>query len=91
MSTAVEQSLTGAPEDGLKGLTLDAPGQPQAVPGHSEQLLTANQSSRRELASCFHCGEPCPEPGLTKDDKAFCCRGCLFVHDLLAESGLGQF
>jgi Cu+-exporting ATPase len=26
-----------------------------------------------------------------KEDKAFCCRGCLFVHDLLAESGLGQF
>jgi Cu+-exporting ATPase len=41
--------------------------------------------------SCFHCGEPCPDPSLTKDNKAFCCRGCLFVHDLLAESGLGQF
>ena len=41
--------------------------------------------------ACFHCGEPCPDPNLTKDDKAFCCRGCLFVHDLLAESGLGQF
>jgi Cu+-exporting ATPase len=42
-------------------------------------------------SACFHCGEPCPDPNLTKDDKAFCCRGCLFVHDLLAESGLGQF
>ena len=46
---------------------------------------------RREKAACFHCGEPCPDPSLAKDDKAFCCRGCLFVHDLLAESGLGQF
>ena len=34
---------------------------------------------------------PCYDPGLTKEEKAFCCRGCLFVHDLLAESGLGQF
>jgi Cu+-exporting ATPase len=40
---------------------------------------------------CFHCGEPCPDPSLLKDNRAFCCRGCLFVHDLLAESGLGQF
>ena len=41
--------------------------------------------------ACFHCGEPCYDPGITKEGKAFCCRGCLFVHDLLAESGLGQF
>jgi Cu+-exporting ATPase len=44
-----------------------------------------------QLAACFHCGEPCLDPSLTKEGKAFCCRGCLFVHDLLAESGLGQF
>jgi Cu+-exporting ATPase len=44
-----------------------------------------------QLAACFHCGEPSPDPSLTKEGKAFCCRGCLFVHDLLAESGLGQF
>ena len=43
------------------------------------------------MAACFHCGEPCLDPSLTKEGKAFCCRGCLFVHDLLAESGLGQF
>ena len=34
---------------------------------------------------------PCYDPDLTKEEKAFCCQGCLFVHDLLAESGLGQF
>jgi len=42
-------------------------------------------------AVCFHCGERCLDPGLVKEGKAFCCRGCLFVHDLLAESGMGQF
>jgi len=46
---------------------------------------------RAQPQACFHCGEPCYDPSLTKDGKAFCCRGCLFVHDLLAESGLGQF
>jgi Cu+-exporting ATPase len=140
VSTAIEQSLTGAPEQGLKSLTLGAPGQPGVVPGHPEQPLTAARSpspadvtsapepvfgdgkdafhrvpdfTRKESdavervptgfggretsragdgeLSCFHCGEPCPDPSLTKDNKAFCCRGCLFVHDLLAESGLGQF
>ena len=43
------------------------------------------------VPACYHCGEPCHDPSLTKEDKVFCCRGCLFVHDLLAESGLGQF
>ena len=46
-------------------------------------------SAREGKSACFHCGEPCSDPSLTKDNKAFCCQGCLFVHDLLAESGLG--
>ena len=45
----------------------------------------------QKSAPCFHCGQPCNDPSLVKDNKAFCCQGCLFVHDLLAESGLGQF
>jgi Cu+-exporting ATPase len=51
----------------------------------------ANRSPGPEAAPCFHCGEPCYDPGLARDEKPFCCRGCLFVHDLLAESGMGQF
>jgi P-type Cu+ transporter len=89
--TASEQSLTGAPERDQAGLTLDTPGQLQAAADHPEPPLTAAPSPRLDPAACFHCGEPCPAPNLTKDSKAFCCRGCLFVHDLLAESGLGQF
>jgi Cu+-exporting ATPase len=42
-------------------------------------------------AACFHCGDPCPDDTLSQAEKVFCCRGCLVVHDLLAESGLGQF
>jgi Cu+-exporting ATPase len=80
LSIVSEQSLTGPSGRGLNALSLDAPRQEQA---------SATLSSGKP--ACFHCGEPCPDPNLTKDDKAFCCRGCLFVHDLLAESGLGQF
>jgi Cu+-exporting ATPase len=80
LSIVSEQSLTGPSGRGLNALSLDAPRQ--------EQAPTTLSSGK---PACFHCGEPCPDPNLTKDDKAFCCRGCLFVHDLLAESGLGQF
>lgn len=41
--------------------------------------------------ACFHCGEACDRTSFTKEDKAFCCQGCLMVHDLLTESGLGHF
>jgi P-type Cu+ transporter len=85
VSTVVDQSLTGAPEHGLKGLGLEAPVRPQTGANRT------SRSSRPEPAACFHCGEPCYDPSLMEEDKAFCCRGCLFVHDLLAESGLGRF
>jgi Cu+-exporting ATPase len=41
--------------------------------------------------SCYHCGDPCEDRRFTTADKVFCCQGCLFVHDLLSENGLGQF
>ncbi|HLP78057.1 MAG TPA: heavy metal translocating P-type ATPase metal-binding domain-containing protein, partial [Candidatus Paceibacterota bacterium] len=43
------------------------------------------------LTSCFHCGEPCKDTTFSKGEKAFCCQGCLVVHDLLTESGLDHF
>ena len=85
VSTALDESLTGPHEHTLQAPALDAPGHPQGAPGR------ASRSFRPEQALCFHCGESCPDPSLTKEGKTFCCRGCLFVHDLLAESGLGQF
>jgi P-type Cu+ transporter len=85
VSTVTDERSTSVPRHDLKGLALPTPGPTQAVPA------PASGSLRAEPAACFHCGEPCCDPGLTKEDKAFCCRGCLFVHDLLAESGLGQF
>ncbi len=43
------------------------------------------------LTACFHCGEPCKDASFSKSEKAFCCQGCLVVHDLLTENGLDHF
>jgi len=37
---------------------------------------------------CIHCGTPF-RPTAHRPD--FCCTGCQFVHDLIAQNGLGQF
>jgi Cu+-exporting ATPase len=42
-------------------------------------------------ASCFHCGQPCPDHTFAQAEKLFCCNGCLVVHDLLTETGLGHY
>jgi P-type Cu+ transporter len=42
-------------------------------------------------ATCFHCGLPCADTRFAEGTKRFCCQGCLIVHELLNESGLGQF
>ena len=52
---------------------------------------TARRATLRERAACFHCGQPCNDSGLDKGEKAFCCYGCLTVHDLLTTNGLGHF
>ncbi len=50
----------------------------------------AHEQTARRVA-CFHCGETCLEDSFAKNGKAFCCQGCLAVHDILNESGLGHF
>ena len=44
-----------------------------------------------EAPSCFHCGLPCVDRPVEKEGKHFCCDGCRLVHDILIESGMGQF
>ena len=63
-----------------------------------ETVLDANSRSaetpppaKAVRQSCFHCGEPCPDDRFVREDHWFCCQGCQFVHDLLAETGLTQF
>ena len=41
--------------------------------------------------ACFHCGTQVPGDRYRKDDKFFCCAGCLTVFELFTENGLEQF
>jgi Cu+-exporting ATPase len=40
---------------------------------------------------CYHCGEDCLEETLHFDEKAFCCRGCQTVYEILNGSDLCQY
>ncbi len=40
---------------------------------------------------CFHCGTLCRAGVFAHDDKAFCCRGCRTVFEILSENGLTDF
>lgn len=41
--------------------------------------------------TCFHCGNDCYTEDFHKDEKAFCCTGCLSVYTILSESKLGNY
>jgi P-type Cu+ transporter len=41
--------------------------------------------------ACYHCGTQCRGEVFHREAKAFCCRGCLTVYELLTENGLGEF
>jgi Cu+-exporting ATPase len=62
--------------------------------GHFENRaasVTDAGAQARARGGCFHCGEPCYGAAFENDGKQFCCAGCLTVHDLLTQSGLGHF
>jgi Cu+-exporting ATPase len=40
---------------------------------------------------CFHCGTSCGRGALIRQEKSFCCQGCLTVFELLTEHGLDDF
>ncbi len=40
---------------------------------------------------CFHCGEALPASPLLKDDKKFCCLGCVGVYSILQTHNLGDY
>lgn len=79
MDGVLEECLVGQPGSTRSGLGFEA----------ATRASTSDRVSNRR--TCFHCGELCPDGRLTRLDKVFCCQGCLFVHDLLAENGLEQF
>ena len=54
-------------------------------------VSSASASAGAQSHACFHCGEPCPDPGLALAEKSFCCLGCQTVFSLLNQHGLDQF
>lgn len=40
--------------------------------------------------SCYHCGQPCIETRW-RDDKSFCCQGCVTVYEILSENDLCEY
>ena len=51
-------------------------------------MSAAAPKIRAGLATCIHCGTGFHPTAQLAD---FCCRGCQFVHALIAQNGLGQF
>lgn len=40
---------------------------------------------------CYHCGDACASKLLIKDDKNFCCNGCLNVYSILSAGNLHNY
>lgn len=80
-------------ESALKKVVIDAdqPGFARLVLGLVTTRRAVAAARASERAACYHCGEPCPDRSIAKSEHFFCCRGCLLVHELLTESGLGRF
>ncbi|MDX1951187.1 MAG: heavy metal translocating P-type ATPase metal-binding domain-containing protein [Verrucomicrobiota bacterium] len=49
------------------------------------------KAGREHRLACFHCGADCRQSALSREEKQFCCQGCLTVFELLQENGLEAF
>ncbi len=52
-------------------------------------IVEKNAASKATL--CYHCGEKCAQKEITFDEKAFCCKGCMSVYQLLNASQLNNY
>ncbi len=53
--------------------------------------MSRSATAHDDCPQCFHCGTLCRGQIFGRDEKAFCCRGCLTVFELLSENGLTDF
>lgn len=44
-----------------------------------------------EEVLCYHCGDICRDKNIFKEEKYFCCRGCLVVFEILEENKLCKY
>ena len=52
---------------------------------------TSHHQTNARQTHCFHCGSRCGADSFQREDRAFCCQGCLSVFELLTENGLTDF
>lgn len=45
----------------------------------------------RTVPSCAHCGDPCTNDTIVKNEQSFCCQGCSIVYTMLHDSGMGDY
>ncbi len=50
--------------------------------------MEAKSAPKKELESCYHCGDSCRIGTVRKDEKVFCCSGCAAVYDILKQGNL---
>jgi P-type Cu+ transporter len=58
-----------------------------------DQPLTGKKSSGKINAEllCFHCGSELPAQKFSREDKSFCCEGCVTVYTLLKDKDLCRY
>lgn len=57
-----------------------------------QAVEAAPGKSRKSVDTiCYHCGESCLGGGFQKDERSFCCEGCLLVYDLIKDNGLCNY
>jgi P-type Cu+ transporter len=57
----------------------------------AENALISDLGADSAEAHCYHCGTACPVGLHGREDKCFCCPGCLTVFELLSENGLTEY
>jgi Cu+-exporting ATPase len=56
-----------------------------------QESASGGATASGQASDCFHCGTPCRDRQFHRDEKIFCCHGCLTVFELLTENGLDAF
>jgi Cu+-exporting ATPase len=64
---------------------------PSIIGSSVPQREAPHSRSDAPRAHCFHCGTRCGADSHRREDRVFCCQGCLSVFELLTENGLTDF
>ena len=91
IETGLDGSAVGARPSPGAAISADLSASARSGVNSSSGVAAFDDARAPIESACFHCGEICADPTLSRGEKLFCCHGCLAVHDLLAENGLGQF